>query len=540
MAKSIEEIIAENQAERQADQKAQQEKEANRSNPVMTAATKFLSTVSGGGADYLDMLVRRHFHGEDTNVDKVREKYNEDYEANPMSALAGGIAGTAAQALPMGAGLKAAGVLGKVAPGIVGGLRTGATVGAGVGAANEAAHQLDRFGSDKSAAEDYSGWGSVGRIGKEAIAGAAGGALGGIAGNLFTKGRGMIANMAEAPSERVVQAALREANDAARLGASGPGKLGPEQALRAIRNPALRQEGADLAAAFEGRMAEAGKGYTGGTVPKADSRAAYQSGVQNRLGQEATDAADVARIAGTDAATAQTAEATAKTNLAASHEGLRWKPLDTPAFWALQGDPSLKAVTKQLLEADRGRFAGKLTGAPHDYSKADAAKLVNARYPSNTYGRVEQAATSDPTVAGSAEKIMRMQNPAFQAADDATTALAKAQADMARAEATALSKHAQRTELDDILSNAGRAIAQKPPPVGANLPSLSPTKWAIQAAKAGHDVLAGKAIKNSTDRMVGDPLEEILRQVGKRTGVQRYTEPGVYSVLSGILSGATQ
>jgi hypothetical protein len=537
MAKSIEEIIAENQAERQADQKAQQAKEADRSGAPVTGITKFLSTVSGGYADYLDLLVRRQRGEKIDSVDQLRAKYNEDYEANPMSAMAGGIAGTAAQALPIGRGLQAVGALGKAVPGIVGGLRTGATVGAATGAANEAAHQADRLFSDKSAAEDYSGWGSVGRIGKEAVAGAAGGALGGIAGNLFTKGRGMIANMAEAPSERVIQAALREANDAARLGA---GKLGPEQALRAIRNPALHQEGSDLAAAFEGRMAEAGKGYTGGVVPKADSRAAYQSGVQNRLGQEAADAADVARIAGTDAATAKTAEATAKTNLAASHEGLRGTPLDTPAFWALQGDPSLKAVTKQLLEADRGRFAGKLTGAPHDYSKADAAKLVNARYPSNTYGRVEQAATADPTVAGSAEKVMRMQNPAFQAADDATTALGKAQADMARAEATALSKHAQRTELDDILSNAGRAIAQKPPPVGANLPSLSPTKWAIQAAKAGHDVLAGKAIKNSTDRMIGDPLEEILRQVGKRTGVQRYTEPGVYSVLSGLLSGATQ
>ena len=162
MAKTIEEIIAENQAERQADQEAAAKAEGERSGPVMTGITKFLSTVSGGGLDHIDALIRRR-RGENVNVDQVREKYGRDYEENPMSALAGGIAGTAAQALPIGRGMQAVGWLGKAAPGIVGGIRTGATVGAGVGVANEAAHQADRLLSEKSAAEPFTAGGVIHR-----------------------------------------------------------------------------------------------------------------------------------------------------------------------------------------------------------------------------------------------------------------------------------------------------------------------------------------------------------------------------------------
>ena len=443
-----------------------------RANAGTAGFTKLMSTATAGGTDYLDLMVRRA-RGEDIDIDRLRDKYRRDYEASPTTSMIGGFAGSAAQALPIGRGMQAVGLLGKMAPGIWGGIKSGAALGTGVGTVNEAARQLDRLGSQRSADEEFSIPGSAFRVGKDIVAGGVGGALGGVVGNLATQGKGMLANMRGPIPEPVIGAAMREADEAAKLGIAGPGKLGPEEALRAIRDPALRHQAADAAAAFEGRMAQAGKGYTGNELPKEISRNQFRQGLQSRVGREAAEATNVAGRVAADAAAAQT-------NLAASREALRGTPLDIPAFHALHNDPALKAVTKQLLDAQRTQLVGKLQGNPRlEYNKADAMKAARSRYPSNTYGGVERAAAQDPTVAASADRILRMQNPAFQAADDAAAALA-------RAEFNAMGRQAHQTDLGRVINSTGRLVAQKPPSVGADLPTLSPTKWVLQAAKAGH------------------------------------------------------
>lgn len=499
-----------------------------RSNAAVTGISKFLSTVSGGGADYLDMLVRRHLKGEDTDVDKLREKYARDEEAHPVASLVGGVAGTAAQALPVGRGLQAAGWLSK-APGIWGGVKSGAAIGTGVGTFNEAAKQADRLLSDKSAAEEYSPGGSLLRIGKEAVAGGAGGALGGVVGNLVGRGRGMIANTAKAPlDDATVNAAMGAAKDTGRLGLTGPGKVGPEEALRLIQDPALRHGAADTAAALEGRMAQAGEQYASAThpgmSPKEASRSAFRDNLYGDSADASRAAASTAKTAADDAAKAQ-----------ATRAGLRGEDLNVPAYWAAQGSPrpGLVDARKALVDQQRALLVAQQRAATPPATAAAADKAAAAAHPYHNVGALEDVIAApgivDP-IKDAARKALYEHNPAFKAADDATAA-------MKTAALNASARKDHLNELGDVLGSGalGRNMALKPNQPAPNLPGYSPTKIGLDLLKVAHDKLSKGAVKNATDRMIDEPLEEILRQIGRRTAGQRVTERASYPLLSQLI-----
>lgn len=499
-----------------------------RSGALNTGVSKFLSTVSGGGADYLDLLVRRYAHGEDTDIDKIREGYKRDEEANPMSAMAGSIAGTAAQAIP------AAGILNKVgwlskAPGIIGGVKSGAAIGAGTGAFNEAAYQADRLGSDKKAAEEYSLGGSGLRFGKEVVAGAGGGMLGGVIGNLAGKGRGMIANTAKAPlDEATVQAAMAGAKDTGRLGMTGPGKVGPEEALRLIKDPALRHGAADTAAALEGRMAQAGEQYASKTHPGMSPKEASRSTFRDNLYADSADASSAA------AKTARTAAADSKAADAA-RAGLRGEELNVPAYWAAQGSPrpGLVDARKALVDQQRALLVAQQRAATPPATVAAADKAAAAAHPYHNVGALEDVIAApgivDP-IKDAARKALYEHNPAFKAADDATAA-------MKTAALNASARKGHLDELGDVLQGGalGRQMAQKPNQPAPNLPGYSPTKIGLDLLKVVHDKLSKGAVKNATDRMIDEPLEEMLRQIGRRTTAQNVTQRASYPLGSYIL-----
>ena len=500
-------------------------KDGERHGALSTGTAKFLSTFTGGGSDYLDMLIQR-MKGKDVDVDKIREGYRLDEEASPLASTIGGIAGTAAQALPVGRALQGVGLLSK-APGIVGGIKSGAAIGAGTGLFNEAAYQADRLGSDKKAAEEYSLGGSGLRIGKEAIAGAAGGALGGVVGNVFTKGKGMVANTAKEPlDDAVVRAAMREADDAAKLGMTGPGKMGPEEALRAIKDPAMRHGVADTAAALEGRMAQAGEQYSSaqapGLLPKEWSRNQFRDDLYSDVATASRNAAGTAKTAADDAAKAT-----------ATRSGMRDLDLDVTGYWAAQGDPALAAARKALVDQQRALMVAQQRAATPPATVAGANKAAAAKYPIHNVGALEDviadAATAEP-IKAAARQALYTQSPAFKAADDATAAMTAAQA-------AASGKRAHLDDLSDVMGGGalGRRMSLNQGQPAPTLPGWSPTRIALDLAKAGHDKLSKSAVKQSTDRMIDDPLEEILRQIGRRTKKQRITERAAYPILSGIL-----
>ena len=500
-----------------------------RSGKLVTGLTKFLSTVSGGGLDYVDAMIRRR-RGEDVDVDKVRAKYQADYEANPGSAMIGGIAGTAAQAIPVARGLSMAGKL-ATAPGIIGGLKSGAQVGAGVGAFNEVARQADRLGSAKRAEEEFSLPGSMIRVGKEAVLGAGGGALGGLAGNLFTGGKGMIANLAEKPlGDRAIRAAVKESDDAAAMGVSGPGKLSAAEAARNVKDPVLRKELAEPAAGLEGLTRKASKDFTKKLLPAEEEALRFRGDLSKRVGQEATDATDAATKAASDAATAQ-----------AARQGIpRKQQLDVPGFWAVQGDPALKGFRDQVLKDQRDAVMAQAAIGPtmrgRPWNKAELTKLANKRHPSDTIGALEDtlSAATDPAIKSAAQRTLYSQSPLYQAADDAAAAASAAGGQAA-------AKRTTSGELDNLLSQLTRGnanVGQGPSKYGGGFVFGNTATLIRDLARAGKDALEQGAVAKAGRRNVDDPLEEVLRQIGVRTKKQRRWERGSYPVASGLLSNS--
>jgi hypothetical protein len=319
------------------------------------------------------------------------------------------------------------------------------------------------------------------------------------------------------------------AKDTGRLGLTGPGKVGPEEALRLIKDPALRHGAADTAAALEGRMAQAGEQYSSATrpgmSPKEASRADFRDTLYSDTAQQSRSAATAAKDAADAATTAQ-----------ATRAGMRGEELNVPAYWAAQGSPrpGLVDARKALVDEQRALLIAQQRAATPPATAADAGKAAAAQYPYHNVGALEDVIAKPGLVApikDAARKALYEHNPAFKAADDATAAMKTAQA-------AAAGKRAHLDDLSDVLGSGalGRQMAQNASQPAPNLPGYSPTKIGLDLLKVAHDKASKGAVKNATDRMIDDPLEDILRQIGVRMGAQRHIERAAYPILSGLLA----
>ena len=266
-----EDLFAAAEAKARQKQAAEKGRNAEWYKGPQAAMSSFLSTMTGGGADYVDMLVRRQ-RGENVDVDQTRAKMQELHEDRPGWATGGRVGGTVAQYLPAGRALKAAGWAGAAAPGVMAGIKSGLAQGGIVGSFNELMRQLDRAGSTKRAEEQFNPLSSAGRVGLEAGFGGAGGALGGTIAGMTAPG--VIATAAPKP---LSPAAIAAATDAARAGEAagltGAGRMGAHEAARAAaaRNPALGPELEEAATGLGGILSQAGrKVVPTGITPRRD------------------------------------------------------------------------------------------------------------------------------------------------------------------------------------------------------------------------------------------------------------------------------
>ena len=534
-----------------------------------TGAAKFFNRVTGGRYDYLELLGKQA-RGEDTagGVDQVRREAAKDVEANPLSATVGDIGGIAAEALPVTKALSGAGWLAK-APGIWGGVKRGAQIGTGVGVINEAAREADRLGSPTSATRDFLPIGNVFNVLKEGIAGGVGGGVGGLAGNYLTKGAGMIANRLPQPiTDNVIAAALAAQKAAERVGLSGPGKLAPQEALRTIKDPALRAQGADAAAALEGLTAKAGRDFQTVGAPRGqgmlpaeqeagrfrtDLRARTEGGVNQARVDAAKAATDEAAANATATAAAQAAAARAAE---ASAKGAK-TPLNVDAEWGILGHPGLKALRDQIVADQRAAAEGmfrsgptprpSVSGAP--YTAREAKKLAVVRHPKQTLGvldeMIEKAA--DPATRTAARQARYAQDPVFKAADDAAQAATQTAARGGQMSALAQANaggHAGRlASLDDILQSPGvgrvnAEVGQEASKTGGGLLGFNMAMLIRDIGRVAKDTAERGAVGQAGRRVYADPTEEILRRLGRQTMMQRAVQQTAYPVTHGLLAGS--
>jgi hypothetical protein len=494
--------------------------------PWSTGFQNFLSTASAGGSDYLDLLARRHIKGEAVpgGVDEIRAGYKKDAEDSPWAAKGGQIGGAVAQALPVGRIMQGAGMLSK-APGIVGGLLSGGALGTGVGVVNEGARQLDRLGSEESAAKEWKPQESIFNVAKEGAMGAVGGGAAGAVGNLWGRGAGMVANLSPKPlPERVIQGAVSAADDAAKLGYSGPTGLAAHEALRAIKDPAIAREAADTAAAVAGRANRASVRYSSGKLPREEFLEGARAGVRTGAGQ-----------ASDDAASAATKAAKAADEAAAARDAFkipRDQTLTSGAHRTVTGDPATRALRDRVLAEERQLFQEQLRR--QGFQGPSVGRAATAQVPARSTGTLAdilEQAKNDPAILATAQKALKQQFPVYGAADDAAAAATRATTQAGERQATVAG-------LDALKPALGRQNALKMPeglPEAGPLAGFSPKRMMIEAGKAVKGFVDDHAIGEAAKRSFDDPLEQYLRRIGHRMPVQQHGELPAYLLTTGLL-----
>jgi len=474
---------------------------------------KALSTLTGGGSDYLEML-RRNIGADEkdkVSVDQVREEANKLYRDRSGLAFGGELAGNAAQFMGVGKGinLAARGIqaipalagAGKAigtamnAPGIAGGLQSGGMTGIGTGLLKEGVHQADRLGSDKTAKEEFNPISSASRIGLEGGMGLVGGGLGGVIGNL--SGKGQLAKLARSEIPEGDIAAIKTATDPAKGMGMGPtaaeGKLAGHEALRFAGNPKY----SGLASDLEGLTQYAGKNATGGRL--ADEAAGSAARAAPTPGSFSTLRKDAgSRLASTETAI--------------DNAGLGAKQLDPAAYWAVQGDPALKGLRDRILQEARTKAQADLQGT--GLTKTKAAAQAARDNPSDVVDALTRAlprgtAAEQEGLRGALE----LQSPFFK------------------------TLHAGQREVGDFTRlnrSLGRQHANAPPDpspsFGASLFG-GPATWAKDALILGKRAAEGGAMKRAGQMNLDLEIEDLLRLIGRRTAGQRATQGSVSPLL---------
>ena len=489
---------------------------------------KMLSTLTGGLTDYLELARRNIGEPEDKriSIDQLRKEADELYAARSGLSTAGDIAGSVlqftgagkglnllgrgAQAIPALAGAGKALTTTMNAPGIAGGLKSGLLTGATVGTGKEAIHQADRLGSDKTAAEDFSPFGALGRI---AIDTAGGGIGGGIGGQLAAMtGKGQIAQLAKSRlDDEAIKAAQGASDETLRMGlggTAGTGKLAAHEAARAVEDPIHKAALADVASKLSGLSAEAGK-RSGGQLPDEALGQAF------RTSSTPGSFASRAREARADVATGENAVFK-----------MGSKPLNPAAEWDVLGDPALKALRDRLVnEARTGAQAGGMT----------KAAAVTA-HPSQTVDVLREMSRRAPDEAAQAKILGALDK------QTATTAKGKPAPDGG--------EFAQLRRANEVLDDfqrvqraMGRGHATMPPEpsstFGASLFG-GPATWTKDLAVLAKNALEGGARRRAGQMNLDDRIEELLRQIGQRTTPQKGTEATLSPLLLSIMGNMTR
>ena len=511
------ELYEASNAKREAKLKAEKGKNEGAVKGVEAFLGKALQTLTGGLSDYAEVGRRNYLPGyerSDYTVDEIRKEADKLYKDRSGLALGGDVLGNvlqfggvgkgirlasqAAQAIPkLAAGGKAVQTA-MNAPGIVGAAQSGGMQGIGTGLLKEGTHQLDRLGSDKTAAEDFNPLGSAARILGEGALGMAGGLAGGAISNMT--GKGQIAKLGREAIPEADIAAIRAAQAPVAGMGIGPtaaeGKLAGHEALRYAGNPKYTKLASDL----EGLTEFAGKNSTAGRL--ADEMA----GSAARNAPTTTSFSGLRKEAGTRLGSAETA---------VSHMGS--KQLDPPAYWAVQGDPALAALRDRALREARIQAQADLQSG--GLSKTKAAAQAAKDNPSDVVEALTRALPrgTAPEQQG-IRNALEIQSPFFKTLHEA-----------------------QRTAGDytKLHRSLGRQHAtgqpDPSPTFGASLFG-GPATWAKDALILGKRAAEGSAMRKAGQMNLDEEIAELLKLVGRRRPGQKVTQATLAPVLQ-TLSG---
>jgi hypothetical protein len=512
MASIADELYAASENTRKTLAEKDKEKNAGAWKGAEAFGGKFLSTMTGGLSDYLE-LANRNIGADEKDkvtIDQIRKEADQLYKDRSGLAFAGDLAGNVAQFTGVGKGIqlgaKAVPALAKVAtmmaaPGIGAGVGSGALTGVGTGLLKEGAHQIDRLGSDKTAAETFNPLSSAARVGVEGILGGVGGGAGGALASIT--GKGQLAKLADKAIPDNEIAAVKAAADktgSLGLGATAEeGKLAGYEALRYAGNP----KHAGLASKLEGLEQYAGKGNTGGMT------------AEEFAGLGARNAASPGSFSNL--------RGLANNRLMAAEplvENLGKDPLAVTFSRATRSDPTLKALRDQVIKEARDLKAAELRA--QGLSNTAINKQVAKDHPKHVVETLTEMLprATDPKQQRAIKNALEQQNPAFGN-------LHKAQDEWG--------------QFADLTKSLGRQHATPPPEpsgtIGASLLG-GPTQIAKDLAILAKNFAEGSAMKKAGSAQRTMDIDELLKIIGRRTALQRGVGGSVSPVLSTFAGNA--
>ena len=526
MAKTLAEIIAETQAEATAKQDEGKNKYGGAAMGANAAISSFLQTMSGGLSDYVETFARNRKLQDGQKpftVDDTREDLQKLFDYHSGVTAPARWAGHVAQWSPagrviggIGKGAQAAGAAapkiaaaGKwlketmAAPGAVGGLKSGAITGLGLGTAKEAGRQLDRLGSEKSAAEEFRPVQSLVNVGVDTLAGATGGYVGGQLAQVLPGGQ--IAKTATAPfSERYMNAARAAEAQGAQM---GTGPLAGHELARVIADPALRAEGMNAASLLQGLSETASRNMTPKRLPAEIAQEEARSVAAGPRSFDSQRAAAQRDVRNADAAT---------------------RPHDTQTL-----TPDAEAIVHATPGMAAARNAQVAAARNMNYNAgAGPRAAVNAANPTQTPAVLRQLEreSTDPAIVAAAERALTEQTRLNTRGNPKPGG-----GEFAQWYAAQRALQPYQHFWDNLGRGHSTPPAQPSPSIGASLQG--------GVAGVGKDILLilrniaeGAAHRGAGVKNITQPGSQTLGQVGHRTLLQKGGDPAINALLQMMTS----